>query len=146
MYKELVTFKNIPLSNGLLSNLKTEAKGYDLKVGFDPNTCLVALYDNVAPEEMFNKEYVYEIEEYSQDVRRYQITSNVKLTDEEVRNVYLEADDDKVTESNLVNYVDWSDERFTDDEILNKIKITGIYDGTEIGDDCQVDVTGDFEE
>ena len=94
----------------------------------------------------FKKEYVYEIEEYSQDVRRYQITSNVKLTDEEVRNVYLEADDDKVTESNLVNYVDWSDERFTDDEILNKIKITGIYDGTEYGDDCQVDVTGDFAE
>ena len=42
MYKELVTFKNIPLSNGLLSNPKTEAKGYDLKVGFDPETCLVA--------------------------------------------------------------------------------------------------------
>ena len=94
----------------------------------------------------FKKEYVYEIEEYSQDVRRYQITSNVKLTDEEVRNVYLEADDDKVTESNLVNYVDWSDERFTDDEILNKIKIVGIFDGTEYGDDCQVDIIGEFEE
>ena len=60
MYKELVTFKNIPLSNGLLSNPKTEAKGYDLKVGFDPETCLVALYDNVAPEEMFNGDYVYD--------------------------------------------------------------------------------------
>ena len=93
----------------------------------------------------FKKEYVYDVEEYSQDVRRYQITSNVKLTDEEVRNVYLEADDDKVTESNLVNYVDWSDERFTDDEILNKIKIVGIFDGTEYGDDCQVDITGEFE-
>ena len=95
---------------------------------------------------MKEKEYVYDVEEYSQDVRRYQITSNVKLTDEEVRNVYLEADDDKVTESNLVNYVDWSDERFTDDEILNKIKIVGIFDGTEYGDDCQVDIIGEFEE
>ena len=94
----------------------------------------------------FKKEYVYEIEEYSQDVRRYQITSNVKLTDEEVRNVYQESDANKVTKSNLVNYVDWSNERFTDDEILNKIKIVGIFDGTEYGDDCQVDVTGEFEE
>ena len=93
-----------------------------------------------------NTEYVYEIEEYSQDVRRYQVTSNVKLTDEEVRNVYQESDTNKVTKSNLALYVDWSDERFTDDEILNEIKIVGIYDGTEYGDDCQVDVTGDFEE
>ena len=92
------------------------------------------------------KEYVYDIEEYSQDVRRYQITSNVKLTDEEVRSVYQESDANKLTESNLASYVHWSSERFTDDEMLNKIKIVGIYDGTEYGDDCQVDVTGDFEE
>ena len=93
-----------------------------------------------------NKEYVYEIEEYSQDVRRYQVTSNVKLTHYEVSNVYREADDDKDTKSNLSGYMDWENERFTDDEILNKIKIVSIYDGTEYGDDCQVDVTGDFEE
>jgi len=42
--------------------------------------------------------------------------------------------------------MDWEDERFTDDEILNKIKIVSIYDGTHYGDDCQVDITGDFEE
>ena len=95
---------------------------------------------------MKEKEYVYDVEEYSQDVRRYQITSNVKLTDEEVRNVYQESDANKVTKSNLVNYVDWSDERFTDDEILNKIKIVSIYDGTEYGENCEVDITGDFEE
>ena len=91
------------------------------------------------------KEYVYEIEEYSQDVRRYQITSNVKLTDEEFRNVYGETWI-PYSYKNLTGYVDWSNERFTDDEILNKIKIVGIYNGTEYGDDCQVDVTGDFEE
>ena len=59
---------------------------------------------------MKEKEYVYDVEEYSQDVRRYQITSNVKLTDEEVRNVYQESDANKVTKSNLVNYVDWTNE------------------------------------
>ncbi len=92
------------------------------------------------------KEYVYKIEEYSQDVRRFEITSNVKLTDEEVRNVYREISDNEGTQCDLTGWVDWSNERFTDDEILNKIKIVGIYDGTEYGDDCQVDVTGDFEE
>ena len=90
-------------------------------------------------------EYVYNIEEYSQDVSHYQITSNVKLTDEEVRNVYQESDANKVTESNLANYVDWSNERFTDDEILNKIKVIGLFKGTEYGDDCQLDITGEFE-
>ena len=90
-------------------------------------------------------EYVYNIEEYSQDVRHYQITSNVKLTDEEVRNVYQESDANKITKSNLANYIDWSNERFTDDEILNKIKVIGLFKGTEYGDDCQVDITGECE-
>tara|TARA_R110000824_G_scaffold203726_4_gene388346 strand:+ start:881 stop:1174 length:294 start_codon:yes stop_codon:yes gene_type:complete len=90
-------------------------------------------------------EYVYNIEEYSQDVRHYQITSNVKLTDKEVRNVYQESDANKVTKSNLANYIDWSNERFTDDEILNKIKVIGLFKGTEYGDDCQLDITGEFE-
>ena len=90
-------------------------------------------------------EYVYDIEEYSQDVSHYQITSNVKLTEDEVRNIYQESDDDNTVESNLTNYVDWSDERFTDDELLNKVKIHGVFNGIEYGDDCQVDITGEFE-
>lgn len=85
------------------------------------------------------KEYVYDIEEYSQDVRHYQVTSNVKLTDEEVRSVYMECSSD-----NLAEYVDWSDKRFSDDE-FDKIKISCVFDGTEYGDDCQVDVFGEFE-
>ena len=100
----------------------------------------------------FKKEYVYNVEEYSQDTRRYQITSNVKLTDEEVRNAYAEIEAEKETTTfyknnkfNLALYLDWSNERFTDDEILHKIDIVGIYKGTEYGDDCQVDITGDFE-
>ena len=95
---------------------------------------------------MKEKEYVYNVEEYSQDVRRYQVTSNVKLTHYEVSNIYREVDDDEDTKSNLSGFMDWEDERFTDDEILNKIKIVSIYDGTEYGNDCQVDITGDFEE
>ena len=83
---------------------------------------------------MKEKEYVYNVEEYSQDVRRYQVTSNVKLTHYEVSNVYREADDDKDTESNLSGFMDWEDERFTDDEILNKIKISNVYKGTEYND------------
>ena len=94
-------------------------------------------------------EYVYKIEEYSQDVRHYQITSNVKLTDEEVRSVYSESDEyasigEVSDKDNLTGYVDWSDERFSDDE-LDKIKISGVFKGTEYGDDCQVDITGEFE-
>ncbi len=92
------------------------------------------------------KEYVYKIEEYSQDVRHYVVTSNVKLTDHEVRNIYRESNDvGNFVPNNLTSYMDWSNERFTDSE-LDEIKITGIYKGTEYGDDCQVDVTGDFEE
>ena len=91
------------------------------------------------------KEYVYDIEEYSQDTRCYQITSNVKLTEDEVRSVYQESEKDKFV-LGLERYIDWSDKRFSDDEVLNKIKIKGIFDGTEYGDDCQVDITGDFEE
>jgi len=90
------------------------------------------------------KEYVYDIEEYSQDVRHYQITSTVKLTEDEVRSVYQESEEDKFV-LDLERYIDWSDERFTDDEILNKIKIKGIFDGTEYGDDCQLDITGELE-
>jgi len=95
------------------------------------------------PEKRVNKtkEYVYNIEECSQDVRHYQITSTVKLTDDEVISVYQESDANNTVESNLTGYVDWSDERFTDDEILNKIKICGVFKGTEYGDDSQVDWT-----
>jgi len=68
---------------------------------------------------MKEKEYVYDVEEYSQDVRRYQVTSNVKLTHYEVSNVYREADDDKDTKSNLSGFMDWEDERFTFEDYMN---------------------------
>ena len=92
------------------------------------------------------KEYVYDIEEYSQDTRCYQVTSNVKLTHYEVSNIYREVDDDEKNKSNLSVLMDWENERFTNNQIDKKIKIYGVFQGTEYGDDCQVDITGDFEE
>ena len=89
---------------------------------------------------MKEKEYVYDVEEYSQDVRRYRITSNVQLTHYEVSTIYLEVDDDEKTKSNLSELMDWEDERFTDDEILNKIKISSVYKGTEYGDCCELSI------
>ena len=92
------------------------------------------------------KEYVYDIEEYSQDTRCYQVTSNVKLTHYEVSNIYREVDDDEKNKSNLSVLMDWENERFTNNQIDKKIKIYSVFQGTEYGDDCQVDITGDFEE
>ena len=87
----------------------------------------------------------YDIEEYSQDTGHYKLVSNVKLTYEEIRSIYSETGYDISVEDNLTAYVNWSDERFTDDELLNKIKICGVFKGTEYGDDCQLDITGELE-
>tara|TARA_R100000773_G_scaffold41483_1_gene38031 strand:+ start:2364 stop:2747 length:384 start_codon:yes stop_codon:yes gene_type:complete len=100
------------------------------------------------------KEYVYDIEEYSQDVRHYQITSNVKLTYDEVRNSYQESDaynrvkvfrGFKNSCNNLSKLIDWSNDRFTNHQIDKQIKVYGVFQGTKYGDDCQVDITGEFE-
>lgn len=92
-----------------------------------------------------DKQYIYEIEEYSQDVRQYQVTSNVKLTEDEIRSIYTEAYEEEKVFDKLEGNVDWSNERFTDNQILNEIKISGNYSGTEYGDDCQVEIIGDIE-
>ena len=89
---------------------------------------------------MKEKEYVYNVEEYSQDVKIYEVTSNVKLTEYEVQQIYIEVDND------VQKYIDWEDERFTDDEIKNEVKVSVEFVGTEYGDDCQVDIMGEFEE
>ena len=60
MHKKLIKFKNIPLSNGLLFNLNNKIKNYDLKVGYNSDTHLVSLYDNVSPEKLFHNDYVYD--------------------------------------------------------------------------------------
>jgi len=92
-----------------------------------------------------DKKYIYEIEEYSQDVRKYQVTSNVKLTQDEIRSIYVEADVEGEVFDKLEGCVDWSNERFKLLKALNKVKISANYSGTEYGDDCQVGIIGDIE-
>lgn len=92
------------------------------------------------------KKYTYTVTEQSVDTREYIIESNAKLTQDEVLGVYTESHDGgrRVTK-NLQEYISWSDDRFTDDQILNEIKVQGYFNGTEYGSDCHVYVDGDLE-
>ena len=103
---------------------------------------------NKQNDEIIEKQkYTYTVTEQSVDERTTEISSTVKLTWDEIQSIYLEAfDDDEKVVKGLEGYVEWCDERFTDDEILNKIKIEGSYKGTDYGDDCHLDIEGDIEE
>ena len=94
-----------------------------------------------------SKEYIYEVEERSVDVRHFEVESNVKLTEYEIQQIYGEVDFKKGdTTNDLQKFIDWDDERFTDDEIKNKIKVSARFVDTEYGDDSRLDIYGDFEE
>ena len=54
MYRELIEFKNIALSNDLLESVNDEPNLYDLKVVFDDDTKLVRVENNVNSKKMFN--------------------------------------------------------------------------------------------
>ena len=103
---------------------------------------------------MSKQEYVYEVEEYSQDTRHYEVTSNVKLTEYELQQIaitmltagLLANSKLMINTNDLQKYISWEDKRFSDDEIENKVKVSVKFNGTEYGDDCQVDTTGEFEE
>jgi len=103
---------------------------------------------NKQTDEIIEKQkYTYTVTEQSVDERITEISSTVKLTWDEIQSIYLEAfDDDKKVVKGLEGYVDWSDQRFTDDEILNKIKIEGSYQGTDYGENCELYINGDIEE
>ena len=58
--KNLITFKEISLSNDLLKNKKDKANLYDLEVVMDTETKLVHLNNNVDSKDLFNHEYVYD--------------------------------------------------------------------------------------
>ncbi len=60
MSKKLITFKNIPLSNSLLSSKQEDVELFDLTIGFDEKTKLVSLINNVSPEKLFPDDYVYD--------------------------------------------------------------------------------------
>ena len=76
--------------------------------------------------------YVYEVEEYSQDSRHYKIESNVKLTESQINEAYCEVD-----------LVDGYTSTFDLDTNTN---VTVTFEGTEYGDDSQVNITGDYEQ
>ncbi len=60
MSKKLITFKNIPLSNSLLSSKQEDVELFDLTIGFDEKTKLVSLINNVSPKKLFPDDYVYD--------------------------------------------------------------------------------------
>ena len=60
MFKELIEFKNIALSNDLLESKNDKPNLYDLKVVFDDDTKLVQVVNNVDSNKMFNSTYVYD--------------------------------------------------------------------------------------
>ena len=60
MYKDLIEFKKVALSNDLLPNKNNKPNLYDLKVVFDDETKLVSVDNNVDSEKMFNSTYVYD--------------------------------------------------------------------------------------
>ena len=57
---KLLEFKDVPLSNSLRGYATNLNKCYDLKIGFDKETKLVSLIDNVPPEKLFPDDYVYD--------------------------------------------------------------------------------------
>tara|TARA_R100000005_G_scaffold95148_1_gene75576 strand:+ start:194 stop:1369 length:1176 start_codon:yes stop_codon:yes gene_type:complete len=60
VYRELIEFKNIALSNDLLESVNDKPNLYDLKVVFDDDTKLVRVENNVNSKKMFNSTYVYD--------------------------------------------------------------------------------------
>jgi len=60
MLKNLITFKQLPLSNTLLTDKKESVNCYDLNISFDENTKLVSVVDNVEPKFLFPDDYVYD--------------------------------------------------------------------------------------
>jgi len=74
--------------------------------------------------------YTYEIEEYSQDSRHYEIVSDVKLSEEEITDIYCEVD-----------LVDGYTNQW---KMVDKGNVKVTFTGTEYGDDSQVNINGDI--
>ena len=78
-----------------------------------------------------SKKYTYMIEEWSNDIRFYKIESDEKLTEEEVK--------DSVRE---VGIPIEAGEKIKIDELPSgkEVDIIGVYQGTEYGEDSQMDI------
>ena len=73
--------------------------------------------------------YTYVVEEWSQDTRRYTIESDRKLTESELQDCYIEAgipDEGSTIEVGEIP--------------SGKVNVTVTYEGTEYGDDGQMDI------
>ena len=73
--------------------------------------------------------YTYVVEEWSQDSRRYTIESDRKLTESELQDCYIEAgipDEGTTIEVGEIP--------------SGKVNVTVTYEGTEYGDDGQMDI------
>jgi hypothetical protein len=73
--------------------------------------------------------YTYVVEEWSQDTRRYTIESDRKLTESELQDCYIEAgipDEETTIEVGEIP--------------SGKVNVTVTYEGTEYGDDSQMDI------
>ena len=73
--------------------------------------------------------YTYVVEEWSTDSRRYTVKSDRKLTESELQDCYIEAG---IPDEGTTTKVD---------EIPNgKVNVTVYYDGTDYGDDGQMEI------
>ena len=95
------------------------------------------------------EKYVYNVQEYSQDLRRYEVRSNIKLTHYEVEQAFCEVNINKSGDisNDLQKIIEWDTLRLTkltEDEI-KKAKVSCKFIDTEYGDDCQVGIDGDLE-
>ena len=80
-------------------------------------------------EQMTNKTgYEYIVTEQTLDIRNYTVKSDVQLSQSEIYDVFYEVD-----------YVDGSTDTFE----INGKKGTVTFDGTDFGDDGQLDIEGD---
>ena len=95
-----------------------------------------------AEMEQQKTKYKYTITEYSQDTRTWEITSDVKLTEEFITDNQGEFCDVGQSTNSLSIHRNIEDE---DREItIDKIEVA--FTGTDYGDDTQVDIDGDFAE
>ena len=78
--------------------------------------------------------YIYMVEEWSTDTRLYKIESDEKLTKEEVK--------DSVREVGIPIEVIGVGEKIKIDELPSgkEVDIIGVYQGTEYGEDSQMDI------
>ena len=81
-----------------------------------------------------SKKYTYMVEEWSSDTRFYKIESDEKLTEEEVK--------DSVREVGIPIEVIGVGEKIKIDELPSgkEVDIIGVYEGTEYGEDSQMDI------